>query len=69
VQTLRRLICLCNQCHTVTHFGLAQIRGLADEALAHLRTVTGMTASKLGPTAVTLSPFGGSAQPANGPWT
>jgi hypothetical protein len=43
VQTLRRLICLCNQCHTVTHFGLAQIRGLADEALVHLRTVTGMT--------------------------
>jgi hypothetical protein len=43
VQALRRLICLCNQCHTVTHFGLAQIKGQADEALAHLRTVTGMT--------------------------
>jgi hypothetical protein len=43
VQTLRRLICLCNQCHTVTHFGLAQIKGQADEALARLRTVTGMT--------------------------
>jgi hypothetical protein len=43
VQTLRRLICLCSQCHTVTHFGLAQIKGQADEALAHLRAVTGMT--------------------------
>jgi hypothetical protein len=27
VQALRRLICLCTQCHTVTHFGLAQIKG------------------------------------------
>ncbi|MGH3772821.1 MAG: DUF5710 domain-containing protein [Pseudonocardiaceae bacterium] len=43
VQALRRLICLCDQCHTVTHFGLAGIRGLAEVALAHLRTVTGMT--------------------------
>jgi hypothetical protein len=43
VQTLRRLICLCNECHTATHFGLAQIKGQADQALAHLRTVTGMT--------------------------
>lgn len=25
LQTLRRLICLYNQCHTVTHFGLGQI--------------------------------------------
>src|SRR5690606_27629980 len=24
VQTLKRLICLCTPCHTVTHFGLAQ---------------------------------------------
>ncbi|GAA1089580.1 DUF5710 domain-containing protein [Nocardiopsis composta] len=43
VQTLKRLICLCTPCHTVTHFGLAQIRGRAAEALAHLREVTGMT--------------------------
>jgi hypothetical protein len=42
-QALRRLICLCTPCHTVTHFGLASIKGLADQALAHLRTVTGMT--------------------------
>ncbi|WP_017594916.1 DUF5710 domain-containing protein [Nocardiopsis potens] len=43
VQALRRLICLCTPCHTVTHFGLAQVRGRAAEALAHLREVTGMT--------------------------
>ncbi|MGH3718303.1 MAG: DUF5710 domain-containing protein [Pseudonocardiaceae bacterium] len=43
VQALRRLICLCDQCHTVTHFGLAGLRGLAEEALGQLRTVTGMT--------------------------
>jgi len=41
VQTLRRLICLCTDCHTTTHFGLAQIRGLDAEAFAHLRSVTG----------------------------
>ncbi|WP_329453719.1 DUF5710 domain-containing protein (plasmid) [Streptomyces sp. NBC_01724] len=45
-QTLRRLICLCTDCHTVTHFGLAQVRGLADQALAHLMKVTGMTRSQ-----------------------
>ncbi len=43
VQVLRRLICLCSDCHTATHFGLAGIKGLADSALAHLATVTGMT--------------------------
>ena len=41
-QTLRRLICLCSDCHTTTHLGLANIRGRATEALAHLREVTGM---------------------------
>ncbi|MGW7283920.1 DUF5710 domain-containing protein [Streptomyces sp. NPDC054847] len=43
VQTLRRLICLCTHCHTVTHFGFAQVRGLEDVALSHLMAVTGMT--------------------------
>ena len=43
VQTLRRLICLCTDCHTVTHFGYAQVRGLGARAFAHLREVTGMT--------------------------
>lgn len=40
-QTLRRLIGLCTDCHRTTHFGLAQLRGLADQALAHLMTITG----------------------------
>lgn len=44
-QSLRRLLCLCTDCHVVTHFGLAQLRGLADQALAHLRRVTGMSAA------------------------
>jgi Domain of unknown function (DUF5710) len=42
-QTLRRLICFCISCHTVTHFGLAQIRGKDAAAVAHLRDVTGMS--------------------------
>lgn len=41
-QILRRLICLCTDCHTTTHFGLAQVRGMADAAFEHLRAVTGM---------------------------
>ncbi|MCY9783131.1 DUF5710 domain-containing protein [Nocardiopsis sp. EMB25] len=40
-QTLRRLICVCTPCHTVTHFGLAQVKGIAAEAMAHLIAVTG----------------------------
>jgi hypothetical protein len=42
-QRLGRLICLCSRCHTVTHFGLAQVRGREKEAYAHLTVVTGMT--------------------------
>ncbi|WP_235483569.1 DUF5710 domain-containing protein [Streptomyces roseoverticillatus] len=42
VQALKRLICLCTDCHTVTHFGYAQVRGLAAQAFAHLVMVTGM---------------------------
>jgi hypothetical protein len=41
-QRLRRLVCLCTDCHTVTHFGLAEINGERDAALAHLQSVTGM---------------------------
>ncbi|MGQ0631623.1 MAG: DUF5710 domain-containing protein [Sporichthyaceae bacterium] len=47
-QVLRRLICLCTPCHTATHFGLAQLGGRADEAFAHLCTVTGMSAAEAG---------------------
>ena len=36
IQRLRRLICLCTPCHTVTHMGLAQVRGVAYEAVGHL---------------------------------
>ncbi|MFD3354403.1 DUF5710 domain-containing protein [Streptomyces fradiae] len=43
VQALRRLICLCTDCHTVTHYGLAQVRGVEARAFAHLVEVTGMT--------------------------
>jgi hypothetical protein len=43
VQRLRRLICLCTDCHTVTHYGLAQLRGLDAAARAHLIHVTGFT--------------------------
>lgn len=42
-QVLRRLICLCSDCHTSTHFGLAQLRGRANEAFAHLCTATGLS--------------------------
>lgn len=41
-QTLRRLICLCSDCHTTTHLGLANVQGRAEQALDHLRAVTGM---------------------------
>jgi hypothetical protein len=43
VQALHRLICLCTDCHRSTHFGLANIRGLAPLARAHLLAVTGMS--------------------------
>jgi len=43
VQSLRRLICLCTSCHRTTHFGLAQIQGKEDEALANLRSVNDWT--------------------------
>ena len=43
VQRLVRLVCLCQRCHTATHFGLAQVRGAGTEAVAHLISVTGMS--------------------------
>jgi hypothetical protein len=42
VQRLTRLISLCAACHSVTHFGFATISGEAEDALRHLRYVTGM---------------------------
>jgi hypothetical protein len=46
VQALRRLICLCTDCHTATHFGLASLKGKDGEAFKHLCAVTGMPTSK-----------------------
>lgn len=46
VQTLRRLICLCTDCHTTTHFGFASISGKSDEAFKHLCIVTGFPADR-----------------------
>jgi hypothetical protein len=45
-QSLRRLISFCPDCHTVTHFGLAQLRGKDVAALAHLCDVTGMSGAE-----------------------
>ena len=42
-QQLRRLICLCTDCHQTTHFGYATVKGCDREALDHLCAVTGMT--------------------------
>jgi hypothetical protein len=39
VQSLRRLICVCTDCHQATHYGLATVRGRDAEALSHLRSV------------------------------
>lgn len=43
MQVLRRLICLCTDCHTATHMGLAGLRGIADKAEAHLAEVNRWT--------------------------
>jgi Domain of unknown function (DUF5710) len=48
VQTLRRLICLCSDCHLSTHLGYANVTGRADQALTHLRAVTGSTDTQIG---------------------
>ena len=47
VQALRRLICLCTDCHTTTHFGLASINGKSTEAFKHLSTITGLPADQV----------------------
>jgi hypothetical protein len=47
VQALRRLICLCTDCHTTTHFGLASINGTSTEAFKHLCTITGLPADQV----------------------
>lgn len=42
IQSLRRLVCLCTDCHRTTHYGLAELQGHADEALRHLMAVNGL---------------------------
>jgi hypothetical protein len=48
IQRLVRLVCLCHWCHTATHLGMAGLRGVRDEAIAHLITVTGMSPAQAG---------------------
>ena len=43
IQRLVRLVCLCRWCHTATHMGLAGLRGVQDEAIAHLMAVTSIS--------------------------
>ncbi|MEH6372814.1 hypothetical protein V7793_00390 [Streptomyces sp. KLMMK] len=69
VQTPKRLICLCTDCHTVTHFGYAQVRGLEAQAFAHLVKVTGMVRARPGGTSTRPSRCGGNAPPRTGAWT
>ncbi|TAM87647.1 DNA primase [bacterium] len=39
VQRLQRIICLCFECHQVTHYGRTSLYGDADAAFAHLARV------------------------------
>jgi hypothetical protein len=42
-QSLRRLICLCTDCHQATHYGLATVKGRDAGAMKHLCAVTGLS--------------------------
>jgi hypothetical protein len=42
-QSLRRLICLCTDCHQATHYGLATVKGQDAQAMKHLCAVTGLS--------------------------
>ena len=46
-QVLKRLICLCADCHHVTHYGhSAKVLGIEDEVFSHLVDVTKMTSDQ-----------------------
>lgn len=47
VQKLMRIIALCKMCHTVTHMGLADIRGVGDRARSHLMRVAKISRSDM----------------------
>lgn len=46
VQKLVGFVALCPMCHAVKHMGLASIRGVHEEALAHFAKVNGMSLAK-----------------------
>ncbi len=48
VQTLRRLILLCTDCHLATHLGFARVSGQEPRALVHLLAVRAETPAQLG---------------------
>ena len=39
IQSLRRLICLCSDCHLATHYGYARVSGREEQAFTHLAWV------------------------------
>jgi hypothetical protein len=39
IQKLERIIALCHRCHSVTHYGLTQLRGLSNQADKHLMKI------------------------------
>lgn len=48
VQSIRRLICLCSECHLTTRVGYASVTGRGAQARAHCAAVTGMTTHDVG---------------------
>jgi|GEM_PF-6343886 len=47
LQTLKRIMCLCKQCHLSVHIGLAGQLGLAQSIHAHIMEITGWTKKQL----------------------
>ena len=43
VQRLERLVALCHSCHMATHMGFAEVKGVGDQARAHLKKVRRFT--------------------------
>ena len=41
VQVLKRLVCVCQPCHRVTHYGLSKLKGLEEACVEHWRDVNG----------------------------
>ncbi len=47
VQKLERLICLCPDCHTATHYGMAQVRNVEHVAVNQLAKVNGWSIAEI----------------------